>query len=212
MGFALQSDVERLRASIDRLEIAYCFTPLTPKSFAKYTKLSFIIQPAKGKGDRVQALQHIPKTVILIDCRNKTRTVTKLIRRRLQLRHLRITACDLSMAVNCRAASCASCVIRASLACITFCIGVILRFGSTGTLFCLLIASPSTWDRLERCGAVKRPVLRSGGQWHGQPCVDFDLVPVPRPVSCELIEYLGVYVESSLMCQRLDVFHHVVVV
>lgn len=100
MGFALQSDVERLRASIDRLEIAYCFMPLTPKSFAKYTDLSFIIQPAKGKGDRVQALQHIPKTVILIDCRNKTRTVTKLMRRRLQLRHLRITACDLSMAVR----------------------------------------------------------------------------------------------------------------
>jgi hypothetical protein len=65
MGFAIRSDVERLRASIDRLEIAYCFMPLTPKSFAKYTDLSFIIQPAKGKGDRVQALQHIPKTVIL---------------------------------------------------------------------------------------------------------------------------------------------------
>jgi hypothetical protein len=45
-----------------------------------------------------------------------------------------------------RAASCASCVTGASIARMTFCTVVNLSFGSTETLFRLLIASPSTWD------------------------------------------------------------------
>jgi hypothetical protein len=100
IGCAFQPDVTRLRASVDRPEIAYCFVSLTPKAFTKFTDLAFVIQPAKGKGNRVQAFQHIPKTVIFIDSRSKIRTVTKLIRRWLQLRHPQATTRDLNQAVR----------------------------------------------------------------------------------------------------------------
>jgi superfamily II DNA helicase RecQ len=100
IGCAFQPDVKRLRASVDRPEIAYCFMPLTPKSFTKFTDLAFVIQPAKGKGNGIQALQHIPKTVIFIDSRSKIRTVAKLIRRWLQLRHLQVTIRELNQTVR----------------------------------------------------------------------------------------------------------------
>jgi superfamily II DNA helicase RecQ len=100
IGCAFQPDVKRLRASVDRPEIAYCFMPLTPKSLTKFTDLAFVIQPAKGKGDGIQALQHIPKTIIFIDSRSKIRTVAKLIRRWLQLRHPQLSTRDLNHAVR----------------------------------------------------------------------------------------------------------------
>lgn len=100
IGCCFKPDVKRFRASIDRPEIAYCFVPLSAKSLNKFTDLAFVIQPAKGKGNGVQAFQHIPKTVIFIDSRKKIRTAAKIIRQWLSLHHPEATTRDINNAAR----------------------------------------------------------------------------------------------------------------